>query len=478
MTVGLPPHRVKYRELARDFETSWRFHHVEVEPWQNGIRPDVCLHHDDGILNVEILVHHKAGEEKIAALERRGQSCIEISLAGLDFDDTPGDELRDAILWHAPRQWLQHQYEAERVEIVKSQWRSKIAEMGLSLREAVLVPSHGLVDEVRARHEREFVDLDTEPFIGRSNPYSHWFSAPSKHWQHALLKDYLFLASSGKQRSITIQATLPAFSEARSMLNPAIPLEVSDEVLKAAGLDRISYGSPEAAISHYFETLCSEPDVVDYPGAAKRMLVWGEQPGLMVMHPPRVEYLARKDRISALYEKADRFRRKDFKIWLKRPLPLYSGSANHICLVGAEPYIRLQADLMAIQNMLNGGRPADNLLGILNERDRAESEASYNRPYSQGGGCKPYYKGVFKVCPSSDMMRRGVPLSRIINDVAHLAHDTAEQAEAFLKTPHRELWGFCPGECADNPAMLQFCINLIPVMPTLVRGGKRFRRIW
>ncbi|CAM5341762.1 Competence protein CoiA OS=Sphingobium scionense OX=1404341 GN=GGQ90_005598 PE=4 SV=1 [Sphingobium scionense] len=72
-TVGLPLHHVEYRDLARDFETDWKYYAVTLEEWQDGIRPDIVLYHPDGRLNVEIKVYHAVDEAKAELLRQRVQ---------------------------------------------------------------------------------------------------------------------------------------------------------------------------------------------------------------------------------------------------------------------------------------------------------------------------------------------------------------------------------------------------------------------
>jgi len=88
MTVGLPIHRLSYKEVERDFSTKWIYTSVTLEEWQDGIIPDVVLHHPDGRLNVEIRVTHAVDDTKANLLQKRSQSCIEIDLTGFDFDKT------------------------------------------------------------------------------------------------------------------------------------------------------------------------------------------------------------------------------------------------------------------------------------------------------------------------------------------------------------------------------------------------------
>lgn len=129
--------------------------------------------------------------------------------------------------------------------------------------------------------------------------------------------------------------------------------------------------------------------------------------------------------------------------------------------------------------MNNGGRPADHLMGILNERDRALSEASYYRSYEEGGGPHPKLKGVFKACPSSNMMRQKVPNILILERMAFRNFGCQEKAEAFLSTPNPDLFGFTPRQVCSDLAHVQFCIDLMPVGPERRNGSQKiFRRIW
>lgn len=96
-------------------ETPVQFDAVDIETWENGIRPDLIgtvRFSKNGIpqerrLVIEILVTHKVGAKKLGLLKERGESVLEIDLSkverGLD-----GEAFTSMVLEEAPRQWLYH----------------------------------------------------------------------------------------------------------------------------------------------------------------------------------------------------------------------------------------------------------------------------------------------------------------------------------------------------------------------------------
>lgn len=484
MTVGLPPHRVAYRDLERVFETNWRYHHVEMEPWQDGIRPDVVLHHDEGQLNVEILVHHRVDERKAKILHGRQQSCIEIDLSAFDFERMPGEGLRNAILKDAPRIWIEHQLQEARLTILQSEWKSKLTELGRELRQKIDTVPHTISKDTRERHEKEIAEYGTAPFIGRRVQCAHWFAAPPRNWQHTVLNTYLHLTPADDAGEHNFYSPPLPWKRKYPFQNPNLPLDVDDEVLTAAGLTREEYGSPQQAIINYFRMLCDEPDNADVHPIWRRITSPGSAPGRLKRNPDWYGYLSRRAEIKTLFWEAARrrkFEEPEFARWLKTPIAPNGPSPRHLCAKGGPDYARLLAHLHAIPNMLNGGRPTDHLLGIEEKWLQAKVAKQYYKPYKQGGGCYPKgYADVFKICPSSGMMRAGRPLIDILATMAKRTHPTPEEADIFLNSAHSRLGGITPTEFTTDVASLQHCIDLMPVDPSRQRANGRrvYRRIW
>ena len=130
-----------------------RFHDVEEEVWEKGIRPDLIgvveVRHDTKVVRrrliIEICVTHRVGKEKLDRLVKRGESVLEIDLSRIDRNLTE-DDLAVQVLQDAPRSWLHHR-EKEReatkfsrsLRSMESERRQKrrYAEMMSSQEEAV-----------------------------------------------------------------------------------------------------------------------------------------------------------------------------------------------------------------------------------------------------------------------------------------------------------------------------------------------------
>ena len=92
-----------------------KFDRVEVEPFQQGFRPDVIGIKDfiengekaSRRLIIEIHVTHKVDEIKKERLIANGESAIEIHLCDVDRNATD-QEVADLLLGGAPREWIYH----------------------------------------------------------------------------------------------------------------------------------------------------------------------------------------------------------------------------------------------------------------------------------------------------------------------------------------------------------------------------------
>jgi uncharacterized protein (DUF2384 family) len=507
MTVGLPPHHVVYREIERDFDTDWAYSAVTLEEWQDGIRPDVVLHHDTGRLNVEIKVSHAVDLAKLKVLRERSQSCIEIDLKGLDFNRTPGSELRDAILTKAPRVWIVHQLENERLGILKEERQVGIDRAGKELRRLVDDVPHLITNQKREEHEGQIAELGTAPFIGRAVPGSHWFCAPARNWQHTVLRDYLitrpdsdgdipydrppsFYRYSFPKRMVE-ESTIPElkpffnpYSQEEVFQNLSLPdhLKIDVDILTAAGLNIDTYGSPRQTVAAYFRTLCDEADIDGAHPIARRIVCHGSKPNTMRIHPERAEYINRRNEVRNAYMQAGRRRRlndDNFRTWYATPLSKHGTTPKKICINGGVDHAKLIAHIHAILNMINGGWPVQHLLGIEETWLRDRQARTYNRSDADGGGPHPYYKDTHRRCASYVMMRSGTVIPRILSAMATRLHGSEEKANTFLHTPNRWIADTRPVDFATDIPTLQRCIGLMPGDPALHRpGGTSYQRIW
>jgi len=109
--------------------SSVSFSSVELEKYQDGIRPDLIGYDpSDGFgdyMVIEVMVTHAVGEGKRKVLADRGAPAIEIDLSRISRSLTWA-ELKHQILYAAPRRWLHHP-EVERLKKLREE-RSAAAE--------------------------------------------------------------------------------------------------------------------------------------------------------------------------------------------------------------------------------------------------------------------------------------------------------------------------------------------------------------
>ena len=107
MRIYLPRLAAHAEGLSKEvYPATWFvFDRVELEVWQDGIRPDIVGHRGARSLAVEVLVTHACGPEKIALIRERQTAMIEIDLSGV-ARDSDLTLLTAAVLRDAPRRWL------------------------------------------------------------------------------------------------------------------------------------------------------------------------------------------------------------------------------------------------------------------------------------------------------------------------------------------------------------------------------------
>lgn len=485
-TLHLPEHRVGRHPFERSYQDEYAFTHAELEVFQEGIRPDLVAHHPEGSLNVEIRVHHAVDETKAAVLKDRGASCIEIDLGKLDFDAMSGDVLRSAILIDAPRIWISHAETALRLEDVERDIRDFITAEGARLGNAIRDASYKVGQEVLDRHEREIAGWGTEAFIGRQLPGQIWFAASPRNWQHALLMERLrgVIEASARPRQLPIRMPITNIRIAtHPFQKDGFGIDEADEFIEAAGFQPCPMlRSPLVAYEEYLSTLCSEPIRKDVHPAVSHLLRFGSDPGTMVVNPAWAGYNHRRHyELRKEFASATRILSKrppNYEAWLNKPITIPLASERRtpkaLCLDGGPDYHRLLAHLKAIQNMLDGGWPVRNLLGLDLRWYRDRRRAEYDAPLPEGG-CRPFLLNVFRTCPSSFMMRRGQRGRDILSKTSALSLHP-DLLEEFLSTPHVGLGGATPREFAIDIPTMQYCIDLLP--PPFAENRPNLRRQW
>lgn len=480
MTIGLPTYRVAYKDMSRGFDTPWTYHAVELEPWQDGIRPDLVLHHGAGRLNVEILVHHEVDDHKAEILRRRHASCIEIDLSPYDFETTPADELRQAILHGAGRRWISHQLQEEWMEVLRDEWRAQLPALVTSLGARLDDYGPPVGPAAHSIHQSQSTRLGTAPFIGRDVPGSHWFAAPPEIWQHEILKICLTYRSGSTLTDFRLD---DGSSEHEHIMRypyqkEQLRIDEDPDVVEALGMTIDDYGSPLQTINAYLRMLADEPDIENVHPVARRLISFGDDRSHIVVQPLWRDYIRRRDyEMRMAFEGTVRPKQKDaphYHVWLKRPLGR-GPTPRKLCLDEGVEYHRTIARLKAIRNMLNGGWPVDDLMDVAEGWLRDRRKAAYYAPYDQDGGVQPFNFDAYRYCDSTEMLRERRPVEEILVRMAAELHEDGKAATDFLWTIRDDLGGYDPKTFVVDVPTLQYCIDLMP-RPAGPGSGKQ--RLW
>ena len=322
------------------------------------------------------------------------------------------------------------------------------------------------------------------PFIGRETKYQHWFKVPSRIWQHSALINYLSQreAVNGLHRYDQAPMGWGGYKGITEYLNPNIPAEPDMELLHASGFSLQEYGNYQKAIFDYFQLLCEEPDIEGVHPICRRIVSYGPDLGTMIVNPERSAYMMRKNILQDEYKQAGRRLHLDFKeyfIWYKTRLSPNGTTPKQICIEGGPKYHKLIAHLRAIVNMLNEGWPVQHLLGIEQVWLRDKKARAYHKPYDQGGGPHPYYEGVYKVCKSSVMMRRGMNPRAILISMAEKLYPDDKERKYHIEEPDNLIQGITPMDFVTDIPTLQYCLEHMHNNSIFSEfKDSRYRRIW
>jgi hypothetical protein len=169
------------------------FDTVDVEVWENGLRPDLI-----GVatftrgrsvitrrLIIEIRVTHAVDARKRAILKKRGDSVLEIDLSKVDRDITR-DDLAALLVKDAPRRWIYH----ERIE-------QREIEISVARRaqEAAQVARRSFAISMSNREDKERTQARNTPPSPLSPQDRQWAEAEHRRWR--LIDHDWMIAASG-----------------------------------------------------------------------------------------------------------------------------------------------------------------------------------------------------------------------------------------------------------------------------------------
>lgn len=151
---------------------------VRLEPWQDGIRPDIVASAAGRDLVIEVFVTHLSEPRKIEIFRERNAAAIEIDLSGFRGQfNLVGFE--SAVLWQAPRRWLFHagesvasaalRFEDEERRRIDTEKRQRLADQEREyqkLWEAVQARQQAEQEAADARREEEWAQAEKDRLIG------------------------------------------------------------------------------------------------------------------------------------------------------------------------------------------------------------------------------------------------------------------------------------------------------------------------
>lgn len=487
--LNTPDFIAEYLDQSFAFEAPFEIADVRIEPWHDGIRPDLVLDSPAGDeLHVEIFVTHRVDDEKAQLLEERNTSCLEIDLSEFLFDVHDDEALAEAVIRTAPRHWVHHKQASEWYSAARERWQVNNEAEADRIAAAVLFPPEKkpFTGELRLL-EDVIADNGLEPFVDRDVGLAQWFLLPPRLWQAKLLKTKVIDAI---QETGDISYVSPAKPSSDLVFNPdrpveALPLvqswpgqrpdlELSDPYVVHELEERHpDVGSPRLAVKRYFEMLLGEPDRGGHV-VGRRIIEPGNLPYTFRIHRPWADYVARKNQLLTFYRRAGRRRplgQDDFRTWYKTRLP--SGQTPRaLTAAGGPEYVRLLARIQAVINMVDGGSVVDDLMNIElpSFRDKLAARAVKPAPL---GGTHSQPADQFYVCSSMITFEKN--RGELISTLAALARITlGVGADAFLSQPAADLGDINPIEFSVDVPTMQYVIDRLPSPP----GKQGRRRLW
>lgn len=462
--LQLPPHITTYRDVMKRNTTDWKFTSVRLEPWMDGVRPDILLERaDGGRLHVEILVTHRTGPEKISRIREMGHSALEIDLSGSRLEEVGSRDLERTILRTAPREWLVHENEAAWIDEAKAQWMLSVPARAIRLLEDMRRPPEMPASSYLAKQRRHW---EIEDQISRTVTGGHWFRQPPCDWQGFNLSIALDILVDGE----TLPASLyEADRDWRRAGEEVRDLRIWPEVIEAAGLTPEEFSNPDRAVLAYLRMLCQEPS--PHPSGAQWLL--GETDGTFHLNPIALAYLRRKRDLERLVGEIvwvhDKDEARQFDTWFDLPVTPSGRMPRSLCLEGTPTHYRMVAHMEAIRNMKAGGSEARHLLGLADSVERDEAS-----------GRKPKDSRLHYVCPSHAMLKAGARPADVLIAMARKLHSSMREASEFMDASRDDMGGISPASFVVDVPTLQYAIARMPIPDIAVTGipNKQKTRIW
>jgi hypothetical protein len=499
---------------------TYEFEAVFPERKIGTFQPDAVVRYRGVELAVEFLVNHAVDGEKRAKVCDHDISMVEIDLSGLKAGQMDGDELDGAILHTAPRSWIHHRKTAAARRKLDAAVATEKAERGGRLRGHILRRRRAVVpadwkDEALAAVRRCGLDA----MIGLEVDGGHWFTVPDRTWQAEALFEHVIKPSeqySPGGKSLEVRGDFPNHQDLSSKLPDwmirkdlaAYPAKR----LAEAGFSKESYGSPHAAVWHYFAELSVKGEAVFWSREEQCFFV---EPELQDLLHRRAELCWRVKKLLAAAEVVDT--EAAYRRWART---YRAGGLSPFELIeaGGEGYRDLVARIAQLERMtsyyvpkvvddlcglpLEGvrRRNADAIAAAEAERAAALERAAAERQRSIRVQSEQMLEGEAaawltqkvsdtetsfldyaresddallrlerRLAQDSDTRRRRIAAERRaaqlrgqLSEAAKRAFPNEQLAELFLNSGHPKLGGSRPVDRCHNEQDLAFIIGLMP----------------
>lgn len=343
----------------------FKFDKVEVEPWENGRRPDLKVSAVNGkgevrVLWIEVKVTHACDAAKKQHLIDNDISALEIDLSHLRAEE---DErrVRRAFLKTAKREWLHNDAISRARRNRQARLASQAEALIASARNATIQePSPEMVQA-----EADLVSLRLGDWIGREVGPSPGFVVPARNWQAAILAR-LVIKPLSEGKPLDAFRPIDAFDLIGDCLAPGLDKRMSRELVDALKSLDPSFPTPVRVITRYFNKLAADGclrDEMNLNWSVSREVErrlrtiferYKDSTGRLAQTKVRVEALLRASRIEGPF---------DFKAWLERPVK--DGRSPRAFSMGDDgTWSRFDAALRTLERMVDEPRPASDLMGL------------------------------------------------------------------------------------------------------------------
>lgn len=390
--IRLPPLKAEAAGLSYTIHPGreFQFAKAELEKHAGEIVPDVQLTAPDGRqLIVEVYVTHKCGPEKIARIRAGGVSAVEVDLSKWRGSND-AEKIAGALLTKAPREWLFN----PAIDKAEAELAERAADLARAEAARRLKRARDEVSRVRRASVRKPVEFERLRTALQALGHGHLlvgiqpgdgFVVPARLWKAAalgrlireapaygaygqvtadrligLVHDCLFKDDRPRKQRLTLaelKAAVPGYQ------SPYEAMEAFMEALRAA--DVLYYRKGD---------LWLQPSIVE---AARELAAKHKRDAEADEARARRSADAREqlDRLFALAQTPCETAAFSLAAWERNLSTAPGRSLADVIHANDDDWRRLTQQLAAIERMLDGGSPTDELLGLPFEEALDEARA-------------------------------------------------------------------------------------------------------